>query len=114
MQVTAALRRALDDFFGSKKSRLPRRLLEGCLRAHPRAAPQLLPDVLARAAAARTPFLRAEALALLAQMLRPPRVRRLTHLVHPVVVTRRRMPSRVAAFLQTLQENRSAARAVCS
>jgi hypothetical protein len=75
VQVAAALRRALDDFFGSKKSRLPRKLLEGCLRAHPRAAPQLLPDVLARAAAARTPFLRAEALALLAQLLRPPKVK---------------------------------------
>jgi hypothetical protein len=74
LQVVAALRRALDDFFGSKKSRLPRKLLESCLRAHPQAAPQLLPDVLTRAAAARTPFLRAEALALLAHMLRPSKV----------------------------------------
>lgn len=73
--MVQALRRALDDFFGSKKSRVPRKLLEGCLSAHPAAAPQLLPDLLARAAAARTPFLRAEALALLAPLLRLPKVR---------------------------------------
>jgi len=75
VQVVAALRRALADFFGSKKSRLSRKLLEGCLRAHPGAAAALLPDVLAAAEKGRTPYLRAEALALLSGMLRPPKVR---------------------------------------
>lgn len=75
VQVVAALRRALADFFGSKKSRLSRKLLEGCLRAHPGAAAALLPDVLGAAEKGRTPYLRVEALALLSGMLRPPKVR---------------------------------------
>lgn len=74
LQVVAALHEALSDFFSSKKSRLPRPAVEAMLKEVPSASPALLPDAVDAAGSARTSFLKVEAFALVAVLLRPPKV----------------------------------------
>lgn len=72
-QVVSSLRAALSDFFGSKKSRLTRPVMEAFLRAIPCAAASLLPHAISAASSARTSFLKVEAFALVTSLLRSPK-----------------------------------------
>lgn len=72
-QVVAALRAALGDFFGSKKSRLPRPSVEAMLREAPSASAEVLSDVVTVAGTGRTSFLKVEAFVLVSVLLRPPK-----------------------------------------
>ena len=60
----------MEDFFDAKASRLPRKLLEDALKVAPAAGAALLGLPLGRAASARTPYRRTQALAVLAGILR--------------------------------------------
>lgn len=65
----------MEDFFDKKSSRLPRKLLEDGLRTVQGAGAALLGLPLDRAATAGTAYRRAEALAVVAAVLRPAKVR---------------------------------------
>lgn len=65
----------MEDFFDKRASRLPRKVLEDGLRVAPAAAAPLLDLPLGRAATATTAYRRTEALAVLAALLKPPKVR---------------------------------------
>ena len=52
-------------FFGNRKLRIQRKLIEDVLRRHTGTAEALLPDIISHAASARTVFLQGEAVALL-------------------------------------------------
>jgi hypothetical protein len=71
----AACEAALKDFFESKKSRVSRRLLEAAAAQHEALAVAMLHDVVPRCRSSRSDFLRVEALALLAALLRPAKAR---------------------------------------
>jgi hypothetical protein len=73
-QAVAALRAAMEDFFDKKASRLPRKVLEDGLRVAPAAGAQLLELPLGRASTASTAYRRTDALAVLAALLKPPKV----------------------------------------